>query len=420
MKPSDFITWAFENPGIFLSVAGGLAVFLLGLSVWGIKRTLRRRKDRLLPAGDNPALTDVADAARAAAVRADHGSGANDEDGAGHEKIVANVDDIGKADDDDGEPELATLQPMRIDNEVTAPEVVANPSPEAEASEPDAPDTPPPEPEAPVPAAASSLENDFRAISQAVFDRNFPRLHAQAYEEAAANFAVFADRLAAVAAERLTPDELALATHADVQLLLCSLLGEVSKRQDAEKYGVLIALLIGRIKHHDNPNIVELLDHAIEEVGRLNVGQIRVVIMCLYLRGFQIKSGGIEALEKVVKYAVDFGMGANFSNMRTGLLFTRGLLMHNTALERIEIQILRKFPAAFGDGSELPKNMDRAAAIRLVHEKLHLSSDQCAVLEAWGQTQSGRATATGIGWATAAAYIEHRTGQPADWQRVVH
>lgn len=67
----------------------------------------------------------------------------------------------------------------------------------------------------------------------------------------------------------------------------------------------------------------------------------------------------------------------------------------------------------------MPKNMERTAAIKLVHEKLNLSPDQCAVMEAWGQTQSGHATATGIGWAAAAAFIEHRTNQPADWERVI-
>lgn len=406
MKSSEIITWAFQHPELSLSAGGGLAILLLGLSVWGIRRTLVGRNEAILPMARNPILNDVADAARAAAARADPSGDENgDESSPAAEQSAEEIgEEIGEdAWQEIGETENATLDPVRIQNEMPIQETPT-------LSETD------PEPEQePVKSANSGL----RPIAQAVFDRNFPRLDIAAYEEAAANFAVFVDRLTVAAEARLSPEELARMAHADMQLLLCSLLSEVSKREDGEKYGVLIALLIGRIKHHDNPNITELLDHAIEEVGRINVDQLRVVIMCLYLRGFQLKSGGIEALEKVVKYALDFGMGANFANMRTGLLFTRGLLMHNGALERVEIQILRKYAAAFQDDPDMPKNMDRATAVKLVHKKLNLSPDQCAVLEAWGQTQSGHATATGIGWAAAAAFIEHRTKQPADWERVI-
>ncbi len=377
---------------------------LLGLSIWGIRRTLRKRNEAPLPIapiGQNPGLNDVADAARAAAERAE------------------NCGESERARDDElAEILSATLEPARIQQEISIPDPdrpEAEPGPEPEL-EPELDPGPEPEPD---PEPAKFIKSDLRAVAQAVFDRNFPRLDNSAYEEAAGNFSIFVDRLAAAAEERLSSDELAGMAHADIQLLLCSLLSEVSKREDGEKYGVLIALLIGRIKHHENPNIVELLDHAIEEVGRINVGQLRVVIMCLYLRGFQLKTGGIKTLEKVVKYALDFGMGANFANLRTGLLFTRGLLMHNGGLERVEIQILRKYAADFKDDTDMPKNIDRTSAVKLVHEKLNLSPDQCAVMEVWGQTQSGHATATGIGWAAAAAYIEHRTKQPADWERVI-
>ena len=399
MKLSDAITWVFQHPELSLSAAGGLAGLLLGLSFWGIRRTLRRRNEALLlirPIGQSPALSDLADSTRAAAKRADNGR-----------DILA-----GKL-EKTGETGNATLELGRIHDEPLIEESAAPAAPPEPEPEPN-----PAQPE-PEPAPAKFTEIDLRTIAEAVFNRNFPRLDNSAHEEAAAKFAIFVDRLAISAEERLSPEKIARVAHADVQLLICSLMAEVSKREDKEKYGVLIALLIGRIKHHDNPNITELLDHAIEEVGRINVEQLRVVIMCLYLRGFQLKSGGIEALEKVVKYALEFGMGANFANMRTGLLFTRGLLMHNGALERVEIQILRKYAAAFQGGQDMPKNMERAAAVKLVHEKLNLSPDQCAVMEAWGQTQSGHATATGIGWAAAAAYIEHRTNQPADWQRVI-
>ena len=273
MKTSDAITWVFQHPELSLAVAGGLAILLLALSIRGIRRTLRRRREALIPLKmtANPAMNDVADAARAAAERADNG------------------DNIAEAPHGaESEPGTATLEPAGIENEVSIPEpeqehaFAPEPEPEPE-PEPDPDPEPEPEPEQ---EPEKPMETNFRAITQAVFDRNFPRLDSTAYVEAAANFAVFADRLAHVAAERLSPDECAAISHADVQLLLCSLLGEVSKREDGEKYGVLIALLVGRIKHHENPNIVELMDHAIAEVGSLNVGQLRVVIMCLYLRGF--------------------------------------------------------------------------------------------------------------------------------------
>ncbi len=48
-----------------------------------------------------------------------------------------------------------------------------------------------------------------------------------------------------------------------------------------------------------------------------------------------------------------------------------------------------------------------------------LTPEQTRILDTWGQSQCGRATATGVGWAAAAAYIERATGQPADWERMV-
>ena len=67
MKLSDAITWAFQYPELSLSVAGGPAILLLGLSIWGIRRTLRKRNEAPLPIapiGQNPGLNDVADAGR--------------------------------------------------------------------------------------------------------------------------------------------------------------------------------------------------------------------------------------------------------------------------------------------------------------------------------------------------------------------
>ena len=143
--------------------------------------------------------------------------------------------------------------------------------------------------------------------------------------------------------------------------------------------------------------------------------------MCLYLRSIHLKSNDVTELENVVKYATGFGEGASFSNMRTGPLFSHGLLMYNAAMDRVEGQLLRNYGPMFEvDPAGLEAYPGESPTTRqIVHERLNLSLEQMRILETWGQSQCGRATATGVGWAAAAAYIERATGQPADWERMV-
>ncbi len=184
---------------------------------------------------------------------------------------------------------------------------------------------------------------------------------------------------------------------------------------------MLVSLLIGRILHRDNIVIADLLEQSIDVVCHISVANIRIVIMCLYLRSLRLRTGQIDELETVVKYAAGFGEGADFSNLRTGPLFARGLLMYNGTMDRVEGQILRNHAQLFDvDAATLGAHPgDDPESRKLVYQRLNLTAEQAAVLEAWGRSQCGRATATGIGWATAAAYIERQTGQPADWERAV-
>lgn len=390
MNLTAIITWAFQNSGIFLGLVGAVVVFLLALSVWGVRRTLRRNPDSetVYPATPEPVVP------------------ANS--WAETESEVMVTPWPGPEADPEPEPE-----PEPESEPEPEPEPVPEPEPEPE-PEPKPEPVPAPEPD---PATAT----DIRAVAEAVFESNFPGLGPAAATEARANFAAFAEGLATAAAARLTPVQCERIADADFQLVLCSILGDVARRADPEKNEILISLLVGRIRHHDNPDLVELLDQTIDAVRRTRVDQIRIVIMCLYLRGFRLKSGGIEDLESAVKYAAGFGAGVNFANPRTGNLFARGLLMHNGGLDRVEGQILRTHGELFGiDPKELgPRPGDDQAKRRMVHRRLNLTPDQIAILEAYGHCQCGRATATGIGWAAAAAYTECKTGKPADWERVI-
>ena len=91
------------------------------------------------------------------------------------------------------------------------------------------------------------------------------------------------------------------------------------------------------------------------------------------------------------------------------------------AMDRVEGQLLRNYGPMFEvDPAGLEAYPGESPTTRqIVHERLNLSPEQMRILETWGQSQCGRATATGVGWAAAAAYIERATGQPADWERMV-
>ncbi len=391
MDISAAITWVFSNPQLALSGAGGAAILLLLFSLWGLRRSLRKRSgharrsagpailDRSeiqseLSEPFEPAIADPVAEPPGAAIAADALAG-----------------------EDSRMPDGA---PIESDEAFTAADAKAG--------------------EEPAPARAGAA-NDLRAIAEAVFEANFPKLHPDATAEARRNVGAFIDEMVAEAASRLSDAEVARFAKADVQLLLHSIFSEVAKRHDAGKNGLLIGLLFGRVRHDDKPEIVELLDEAVEVCGRINTNYISVVVMCLYLRSIHLRSDDIGELETVVKYATGFGEGATFSNMRTGPLFSHGLLMYNAAMDRVEGQILRNYGAMFEvDPAGLEAYPGESPTSRkIVHERLNLSPEQSRILDTWGQSQCGRATATGVGWAAAAAFIERATGQPADWERMV-
>ena len=388
------ITWVAANPQLALYGAGGIASIVLILSMWGLGRTLRKRKglahpgsketvldrDEILtqltepfepPVTDPVTLEEPADSAIA--------------------------DETADFEADSGPDDAA----------VDAEEYVV-----AAAAEPRS---------APARAGGATVASDLRSIAEAVFDANFPKLHPDATAEARRNVGAFIDEMVGEAETRLSDAEVARFAKADIQLLLYAIFAEVAKRHDEGKNSLLVGLLFGRVRHDDKPEIVELLDEAIEVCGRINTNYISVVVMCLYLRSIHLRSNDLGELETVVKYATGFGEGATFSNMRTGPLFSHGLLMYNAAMDRIEGQILRNYGSLFEvDPAGLEAYPGESPTSRqMVHERLNLSPEQTRILETWGQSQCGRATATGIGWAAAAAYIERATGQPADWERMV-
>lgn len=314
------------------------------------------------------------------------------------ELVEPAFDDAAPAFGDDIEPDAAPVE-----------------SDEAVAAVADEPDP------APTSDGAAASDNDLRAIAEAVFEANFPKLHPDATAEARRNVGAFIDEMMVEAETRLSDAEVARFAKADVQLLLYAIFAEVAKRHDTGKNGLLVGLLFGRVRHDDKPDIVELLDEAIEVCGRINTNYISVVVMCLYLRSIHLRSNDLGELESVVKYATGFGEGATFSNMRTGPLFSHGLLMYNAAMDRVEGQILRNYGQLFEvDPTGLEAYPGESPTSRqIVHDRLNLSPEQTRILETWGQSQCGRATATGVGWAAAAAFIERATGQPADWERMI-
>ena len=388
------ITWVFANPQLALYGAGGAAIVVLILSLWGLRRTLRKRRGLAHPGGAervldrDEILTQLAEP---------------------FEPPIAEPATAEESADPATEGEAPEFEVDRGPDDTT---VEANEYVVAATAEPR---------REPARGAALAPANDLRSITEAVFDANFPKLHPDATAEARRNVGAFIDEMVGEAETRLSDAEVARFAKADVQLLLCAIFAEVAKRHDAGKNGLLVGLLFGRVRHDDKPDIVELLDEAIEVCGRINTNYISVVVMCLYLRSIHLKSNDLGELETVVKYATGFGEGATFSNMRTGPLFSHGLLMYNAAMDRIEGQILRNYGSLFEvDPAGLEAYPGESATSRqIVHERLNLSPEQTRILETWGQSQCGRATATGIGWAAAAAYIERATGQPADWERMV-
>jgi hypothetical protein len=389
MDISAAITWVFAHPQPALYGAGGGALLLLLISLWGIRRTMRKRRG---------------------------GARAN---AAGK---VLDRDDILSELTEPFEPEISSLSAGKKRPKPT----VEDDAPAAVAAEDAAPvesDEPAAAEPGLMPARASTAApaGDLRAIAEAVFDANFPTLHPDATAEARRNVGAFIDEMVSEADTRLSEAEVARFAKADVQLLLYSIFAEVAKRHDEGKNGLLVGLLFGRVRHDDKPDIVDLLDEAIEVCGRINTNYISVVVMCLYLRSIHLKSNDVTELENVVKYATGFGEGASFSNMRTGPLFSHGLLMYNAAMDRVEGQLLRNYGPMFEvDPAGLEAYPGESPTTRqIVHERLNLSPEQMRILETWGQSQCGRATATGVGWAAAAAYIERATGQPADWERMV-
>jgi hypothetical protein len=389
MDISAAITWVFAHPQPALYGAGGGALLLLLISLWGIRRTMRKRRG---------------------------GTRAN---AAGK---ILDRDDILSELTEPFEPEISSPPAGKKRPKPT----VEDDAPAAAAAE-DAAPVESDEPAAaelglkPARASAAAPTGDLRAIAQAVFDANFPTLHPNATAEARRNVGAFIDEMVSEADTRLSEAEVARFAKADVQLLLYSIFAEVAKRHDEGKNGLLVGLLFGRVRHDDKPDIVDLLDEAIEVCGRINTNYISVVVMCLYLRSIHLKSNDVTELENVVKYATGFGEGASFSNMRTGPLFSHGLLMYNAAMDRVEGQLLRNYGPMFEvDPAGLEAYPGESPTTRqIVHERLNLSPEQTRILETWGQSQCGRATATGVGWAAAAAYIERATGQPADWERMV-
>lgn len=323
------------------------------------------------------------------------------------------IDDLGDFDDladFDELDEPAVVSPTPSHNPCTAAPV----APQANAPQANAP--------AGALRPAVPASEDFKILAEAIFEANFPSLHPSAHQEARGNVAVFAGMLAEAAQVKLSLEERQRIRGADVELLLHDILRHVARRRDEEKYAVLITLLIGRIKREDQRDIGELLDQSIEVIIGLNgVDHLKIVIMCLYLRSINLRSNDISELENIVKYATNFGQGANFSNLRTGGLFAKGLLMYNAGNDRVEGQMLRSYAALMEID---PTGLDAfpgetPEARQLVYERLSLDETQARTLDEFGQSQCGRATATGIGWASAAAYIEAHTGQPADWERMI-
>ena len=415
MNVGALITWAFAHPDLALFGAIAIAILVLGLVAWGVRRALARRRFRRTAETTHrlaaqPLAAAVEKTGERTAPDVSQGATQGASQGA-TEGIV-------------GEPEDRTAVAMARKIADTAAAV----SPAAEGEAPDPALDPAPALAGPGngharpgPNGHGSPPVDVREVAELVFAQNFPTLQPTAYAEARDNFTAFVEALAVASAERLTSEEAARFAKADIQILLCSIITEVAKRHDADKNDILVSLLLGRVRHHQRPEIVALLEEAIDVVRRINTDYIGVVVMCLYLRSIHLKTDRLEELEHVVKYATGFGTGTNLSNVHTGALFSHGLLMYNAGVDRVEGHILRSFAPLFEiDPGELEAYPGESAESRqIVYRELHLSPDQTSVLEALGQSQCGRATATGIGWAAAAAYVERRTGQPANWERMV-
>jgi hypothetical protein len=418
------LTWIFANPQLALYGAGGVGIVVLLISLRGLKRSIQRRKGRERPGmpdqvlDRDEVLSELTEPFEPAMVETDVDAG--DAFAGAEQTDTTDGSGAAEADASDGAEEAAGIVEDDAFGEV-APDPAATAKSDAE-SEGEPGSDPQSKPESkPEPQYCAPSAKDLRSIARTVFESNFPKLHSGASDEARRNVEAFIDEMMTEAETRLSDAEIARFAKADIQLLLYSIFAEVAKRLDTGKNGLLIGLLFGRVRHDDKPDIVELLDEAIEVCGRINTNYISVVVMCLYLRSIHLRSNDLSELETVVKYATGFGEGASFSNMRTGPLFSHGLLMYNAAMDRIEGQLLRNYGTLFEvDPAGLdPYPGENQNARQMVHNRLNLSPEQTRILETWGQSQCGRATATGVGWAAAAAFIERATGQPADWERMI-
>ncbi len=187
------ITWVFANPQLALYGAGGAAIVVLIISLWGLRRTLRKRKGLAQPGGAERVLdrdeiltqlTEPFEPPIAEPATAEESADPATEDEASDFEVDHGPDDTTV--EADQHVVAATAEPRRE----------------------------------PARGAGLAPANDLRSITEAVFDANFPKLHPDATAEARRNVGAFIDEMVGEAETRLSDAEVARFAKADVQLLL--------------------------------------------------------------------------------------------------------------------------------------------------------------------------------------------------------
>lgn len=137
-------------------------------------------------------------------------------------------------------------------------------------------------------------------LFQLLFERNFPKLRAEAERAARESVEDYCKTFMNSAKQKLDADKIEKLSDPDVQAVLTESIMEAGRKNDKELHEHLSRLMIERIQVDDNDLKRIVYNEAIKTIGKLTINQLKIITTCLLLR--YITDNNLTSLEAFEEY----------------------------------------------------------------------------------------------------------------------
>ncbi|WP_341895411.1 LPO_1073/Vpar_1526 family protein [Ferrovibrio terrae] len=259
---------------------------------------------------------------------------------------------------------------------------------------------------------------DVRVIAELVFEKNLPQMLEAAKAEAKENAQKFLNELSKKAADKLTPEEMAIFSTADMQYALTHAVIQASRKDVPEKSTLLASLIIEKAKCSGGVRDIAITQ-AIEISAKLIKPHFSLLAFVYVTRHITWGWTDFEAVKSGVKNTIKNFSDLTLSGDGMGILISMGCASHEVTFGKLQDQVNKRYenvlPKKFNDkfGRMSDKDGEEFWA------SFDLTTAELEFINTYNKSGASSLFLTPVGKVIALSYMQTQNLIDYDWKLLI-